>query len=178
MGGGMRSGGWNGGRGSGIGRPGWGNNFRQRGWNSGFNNRNYGGFGGYGGWGYSSFYPDYGFGDNYADYGQPQAPAVYLLPPPEPEAPPPPPPPPAYPVMHEYSWPNSPNSTALFSIVSKAGAVREVSSVWVQGNQVRYTSEGGTTGSIAYASVDCTATNRLNRLNQQQLSLPGCAPSK
>jgi hypothetical protein len=132
---------------------------------------------GYGGLGFSGQYPDSGWAAEYGD-GDQAVPLVLMMPvqaPPEPE-PPPPPPEPARPVMHEYNWTDSAgNPAARFSIVSGNGAVHQAVAVWVQGNEVRYTMAGGSTGSVAAAAVDCGATDRLNARDNLKLVLPGCA---
>jgi hypothetical protein len=93
--------------------------------------------------------------------------------------PPPPPAEPPRPVVRDYNWPNAdPNAGAAFSLAGKDGTTRQAVAVWVQDNQVRYTTEGGKTAVMAADAIDCGATEQLNARNHLRLALPGCAASR
>ena len=168
---------------SGRGGQGWRNGTQTNGaWRGrGWNNRNNGfGFGnpygwGFGGWGYSDPYSDLGWP---ADSGEAnQAAPVYLVMPPQmaEPVPPPPPPEPARPVLQNYAWPdNAGTPGAAFSLVSRDGTVRQALAVWVQDNQVRFTTSSGSSAALPAAAVDCTTTELMNQRNNLHLSLPGC----
>jgi len=173
----------------GIQTGGFGNRMDGNWWNRGWNNRSQWGSGnsgfgwgngawGNGGWGYSSPYSDDAWSWGYGDENQ-TSPMYLLVPPQGPPEPvlPPPPPQPAHPVMHEYIW-DKPSAAARFSIAPKNGPVRQALAVWVQDNEVRYTTTTGGTSRIAPAAIDCAATNHLNATNNLRLALPGCAESQ
>jgi len=84
---------------------------------------------------------------------QPESPTMVL-----------PPPPPPQPELHAYSWPESTNDpSALFTIISKDGAVSSAAAVWVQSNTVYYFAPDGAAGSLQLNSINREATRTANR---------------
>ena len=118
---------------------------------------------------FASGYLDAGYYDN----GN-QGPVIVLQQPESPTVvPPPPPPPPPQPELHAYSWPESSNDpSALFTIISKDGAVSFAVAVWVQYNTVCYFAPDGSAGSLQLSSINREATRTANAAKSLTLSLP------
>jgi hypothetical protein len=125
----------------------------------------------------TGFFPfAYGYLDaGYYDNGN-QGPVIVLEQPESPTMalpPPPPPPPPPQPELHAYSWPESSNDpSALFTIISRDGAVSSAVAVWVQNNTVCYFAPDGSAGSMELNSINREATRTVNAAKSLRLSLP------
>jgi len=83
-----------------------------------------------------------------------------------------PPPPPVESVMHEYTWPESGDPSAVFLIVSKDDSVHSAVAVWIQDGAVRYITPDGTGGRLALGSVNRAATRSANAAKHLTLALP------
>ena len=134
-----------------------------------------GGYNRYSGYYGNTDYPYYGYSWDYPPYddrgsgAEPPAPLLTVPQAPEPDSPPPPVP---TPVLHEYSWPDSPaDSTAAFVIVSKTGIVQHAIAVWVQDGRLCFFTQDGTSLSLLLDDVDREKTTQSNR--EVKLHLPG-----
>jgi len=145
-----------------------------------FNRGDYRGYNRYSdlGWLYSDYYGDYwglGWGWDYQefpfhspDYDNALRPELPLVVPAQEQAPPPPP---AEPVIHEYSWPDSGRAGAsAFAIVSKDGTVHRALAVWVQDDNLCFTTPNGGGRRLSLNDIDGPATTRMNA--ELKLKLP------
>jgi hypothetical protein len=154
------------------------------GFGSGFGFGNGCGFGnGLGfGFGYAGFDPFYGYDSpfdpfyaRYAGYGnneesqQPSQPSVILM---MPQMPPPPVPVvPIRPETREYNWPvSSPDSAAVFTLVSKDQRVESAIAVTVEGNRILYVTPDGIHKQMSMDTLDRERTRQRNA--EKQLRLP------
>jgi hypothetical protein len=78
--------------------------------------------------------------------------------------PPMPPEPPANPVIREYHWPNSDQdaTTPYFSIVTNDRATHYATTVWSEGNLLRFTTPDGTSSQIVRSSISRDLTYQAN----------------
>lgn len=83
-----------------------------------------------------------------------------------------PPPAPAQSVIQEYTWPASGDPSAVFSIVSKDGAIHSAVAAWVQDGVVRYITPDGVGGRLELESVNRAGTNLANAAKHLMLPLP------
>lgn len=83
-----------------------------------------------------------------------------------------PPPQPVQSQLHEYKWPDSGDTAAMFAIISKNGEMRSAVAVWVQGNTIHYVTKDNTSGVLALDSVDRPATDSANAARHLVLVLP------
>jgi len=89
--------------------------------------------------------------------------------------PPPPPPPPITPVLHEYTWPEQPNTPATpatFSIVTTSGTVYLATMVWVEGEDLHFNSVDGGARQIPLSAVSRSLTQTANARKNLNLPLP------
>jgi len=96
----------------------------------------------------------------------------------QPQEPPPPtpPPPPVMPVLHEYNWPGQVNTSATFSIVTTSGAVYLATMVWMEGENLHFTSVEGGARQIPLATVSRPLTQAANARKSLTLPLPSAEP--
>jgi len=125
-----------------------------------------------GGWLYPDYYDDYWDSSLYGhDAPYDFHPDLALvMPAQEPASPPPPP---ATPVVLEYSWPDSGSGSATaFAIVSKDGTVHRAIAVWVQDDNLCFTTPHGIGQQLPLNEVDGKATTRINAELKLKLSVP------